>query len=257
MVTRAGAKKPVIGISGRRFQASELFPKDADLMRELSFDGFFRAYAEKIELAGGVPVYLPSSTDVAAVLDHIDGLVLSGGLDLDPRLYGAVTSELVGRFDTEQDEFDIALARHAVHTGMPVLGCCRGNQVVNVALGGTLLEDLPAAGFLGHNIRDFPPSQTRHTVAISAGSTLHELYGPNVEVNSFHHQAVGELGDGLIVTARAADGTVEAVERPDLPLIGVQWHPELHAGVDPVIRWVVDAAASNAQHTRIPVKERR
>lgn len=242
MKTSTSPRKPVIGITGRPLQASELFPKDAELMQGLLVDGYFRAYTERVVAAGGIPVNLPVGVSVSDLVPLVDGVILVGGMDVDPRLYGQERTEKVGRFDTGQDRFDIQVARLALEHRLPVLGCCRGSQIINIALGGTLVEDLPSAGLPGHNVREFPPSATRHAVGLSSGSRIHSIYGESVEVNSFHHQAIDAVGTGLTVTGRAQDGTIEAVEHVELPVIGVQWHPELHEGVEPVFDWLVDSA---------------
>lgn len=243
MTNAVRATKPIIGISGRRFSAAKIFPADAEMMRDLVIDGYFRAYAEKIAQAGGIPVYLPSGMDVESLIGTIDGLVLSGGQDLDPSLYGRQPSPTVHAFDPEQDRFDIALTLRACDAGVPVLGCCRGVQVINVAFGGTLIEDLPAQNILGHNVRDYPPSARRHEVEVLDGSRLRSIYGESTRVNTFHHQAAERIGDGLTVTAVAPGGIAEGLEHSSRPIVGVQWHPELHEGVDPVISWLVAAAA--------------
>jgi putative glutamine amidotransferase len=235
-------RKPVIGITGRPLHASEIFPSDAELMQGLLIDGYFRAYTERVVAAGGIPVNLAVGVATSDIVPILDGVILVGGMDVDPRLYGQERSEKVGRFDTGQDRFDIQVTTLALEHGLPVLGCCRGSQIINVALGGTLVEDLPSAGVAGHNIREFPPSAPRHAVGLTAGSRIHTIYGDSIEVNSFHHQAIDRVGTGLTVTARAEDGTIEAVEHVELPVIGVQWHPELHEGVEPVFDWLIDSA---------------
>jgi putative glutamine amidotransferase len=254
MSLHAGARRPVIGITGRRFRASDLFVDDARLMDGLMIDGYFTAYAEKVIAAGGDPIHLSSALDQRTVDDLTDAVILSGGLDLDPRTYESEVTGLVGAFDTVQDTFDIAVVRQSLTSGRPVLGCCRGAQIINVACGGTLIEDLPTLGVQGHNVRQFPPSSTRHRVELIEGTIVNSIYGLATEVNSFHHQAVNSLGRDLRVSGRASDGTIEAVEHRDLPLVGVQWHPELHDGVEGIFAWLVQAATAWRQD-RIPTSE--
>lgn len=209
-------------------------------MSDLLVDAYFRAYADKVVAGGGIPVYLPGEISATDAISAVDGVILSGGPDIDPRLYDREVTDKVGSFNTEQDRFDIQLTLRAAEQGIPVLGSCRGGQIINVAFGGTLIEDLPSVDLHGHNVREFPPSAPRHMVTIDPQSQAHGIYGSAVHVNSFHHQAVAEVGDGLQAVGWADDGTIEAVEHIDLPLVGLQWHPELHEGVDPAFNWLIE-----------------
>jgi putative glutamine amidotransferase len=163
-----------------------------------------------------------------ADLTGFDGLVLPGGGDVDPARYGGDTGAPCYDVNPAQDELDFAILEAARDRGIPVLGVCRGLQVVNVALGGTLVEDLPASE-VTHR-----PSARRgglawawHDVAVTEGSLLRDAVGSDtISVASGHHQAIGTLADGLLATAVAADGVVEAVEHASEPIIAVQWHPE-------------------------------
>ena len=180
-------------------------------------------YLQAIERAGAVPVVLPPCvSDLESLIARLDGICLSGGPDLDPEAYGAPERHVeLGPTEPSLDAFELALARAAIERGMPVLGICRGSQALNVACGGTLHQHLP-----GHRQAE-PGTQTTHEVEILGGTQLAGLVGEGtMAVNSFHHQAVDELGRGLRVAARAADGTVEAIERPGGFVIGVQWHAE-------------------------------
>ena len=179
-------------------------------------------YLQRIEAAGAVPVVLPPCvSDLETLLARLDGICLSGGPDLDPNAYGArERHEELGPTEPTLDAFELALARAALERGMPVLGICRGSQALNVACGGTLHQHLP-----GHRQTE-PGTQPTHEVEILDGSRLAGLLGAGtMAVNSFHHQAVDRLGDGLRVSARASDGTIEGVEGPGFT-IGVQWHAE-------------------------------
>jgi putative glutamine amidotransferase len=188
-------------------------------------------YVRSVEAAGAVPLVLPTQAPGAAeaVLDRLDGLVLSGGIDVDPALYGQAPHPKLGRVDRARDEFEIALTRMALRRDMPVLAICRGQQVINVALGGTLVQDIPSV-VAGAVLHDAPGRRTRrsHPVEVAEGSRLAEILGPGtVLVNSFHHQSIDRLGEGLTVTGRAPDGVVEAVEMEERSFVlGVQWHPE-------------------------------
>jgi putative glutamine amidotransferase len=181
-------------------------------------------YMRAVERAGGVPVVLPplEAGAMTTLLARLDGVCLSGGPDLDPEAYGARAHELLGPTEPSLDRFELELARAADASGMPLLGVCRGAQALNVARGGTLHQHID-----GHRQAE-PSTQPTHGIRVAARSRAAELLGSrHAEVNSFHHQAVAGLGSGLIATAWAPDGTIEAVEDPRHPfLLGVQWHAE-------------------------------
>ena len=189
-------------------------------------------YVRSVERAEAVPVVLPAlrPEDAAALLERLDGLVLSGGIDVDPALYGREPHPKLGRVDRRRDEFELALTREALVRDLPLLAICRGHQVLNVATGGSLVQDIPSE-LKGAETHDAPGRRTRrsHTVDVTPGSKLGEILGEGtLTVNSFHHQAIDELGRGLVVSARSPkDGVIEGVERPGSAfVIGVQWHPE-------------------------------
>ncbi|MFH8798181.1 gamma-glutamyl-gamma-aminobutyrate hydrolase family protein [Streptomyces sp. NPDC017936] len=212
-----------------------------------------RALVEAVWRAGGEPVTLhphaPGGTadpaEVAARLARFDGLLLPGGGDLAPHRYGAADAhETVYDVDDEQDAFDLELARRALADGLPLLAVCRGLQVVNTVLGGTLHQDM------GGPERDH--RHVRHPVPLAPGSALARAAGADkAEASCYHHQHVDRLGEGLTVTARAADGTVEAVERAggDGWFLAVQWHPEDTAHEDPVQQRLFDALVRAARRT--------
>ncbi len=196
-------------------------------------------YLQAIERAGAVPVVLPPCvSDLEALIVRLDGICLSGGPDLDPGAYGArERHEELGPTEPSLDRFELDLARAALERGIPILGICRGSQALNVACGGTLHQHLP-----GHRQTQPGPIPT-HEVEVFAGTRLAALLGPGtLAVNSFHHQAVDVLGDGLRVAARAADGTVEAIELPHGFALGVQWHAETLAD-GRLFEALVDASA--------------
>lgn len=205
-------------------------------------DAFFAAYATAIVAAGGLVVHLPRESDADALVARLDGVVLSGGHDLDPASYGgAITAESTV-LDPAQDAFDLALARAALARGVPLLGTCRGHEVLNVALGGTLHDH----GRSEHNARLQAPSHRAHVVTLQPDSVVHGLYGPTVEVNSLHHQAIDQVAPSAHVTGYAPDGVIEAIEVPGHPAVGVQWHPEFHEQADPILTWLVEAARQRA-----------
>jgi putative glutamine amidotransferase len=193
-------------------------------------------YLSSIEQAGGRPRVLEVSESPRKVLDEIDGLLLTGGGDVDPVLYGEDRHPTTDDAEPGRDEFEIDLARRAMAGDMPLLAICRGAQVLNVAAGGTLVQDIPSlvTSDLSHSITE-PKSADAHAVTVAPGSRLEQALGSRVDsshtcrVNSRHHQSVGRVGTGLIPSATAPDGIVEAIESaaPDAAFcLGVQWHPE-------------------------------
>jgi putative glutamine amidotransferase len=205
-------------------------------------------YAEQVTAAGGVPVLLPPVPGIAAVIGRLDGLVLTGGGDIDPAAYGMARHPCTGSVNAERDRAEVELLAAALAAGLPVLGICRGLQLLNVARGGTLhqhLADLESAGDAGHT----PPPGTfgRHLVRVAAGSMLAGILPADqpFAVPTAHHQAIDRLGAGLTATAWAADGIIEAVELAGGEhhpfVLAVQWHPE--AGDDPRLLAALVAAA--------------
>jgi putative glutamine amidotransferase len=189
-------------------------------------------YVRSVEQAGAVPLVLPPvrAEDGGLVLDRLDGLVLSGGVDVDPALYGRAAHPRLGRVNRRRDDFELALVDEALRRGLPLLGICRGLQVLNVARGGTLLQDIPSEleGAMDHDAcgRRW---RRAHPVDVLPGTRLRGILGRSeISVNSFHHQAIDALGDGLVVSARCpGDGLVEGVEVPgERFAVAVQWHPE-------------------------------
>ena len=189
-------------------------------------------YVRSVEQSGAVPVVLPpvSPEDVPALLDRLDGVLLSGGVDVDPALYGQEPHPRLGRVNRRRDDFELALVGEALRRDLPILAICRGQQVLNVAAGGTLVQDIPSLveGGVKHDGRG-PRWRRAHPVEVTAPSRLREILGRDaVPVNSIHHQAVERVGDGLVVSARCPeDGVVEGLERPASRfVVAVQWHPE-------------------------------
>ena len=190
-------------------------------------------YVRSVASAGGEPVVLDlAARTVAALLDDMQGLVLTGGGDVNPALFGEPQHPTFDPPEAGRDEAEIALVLQAVAIDLPLLAICRGVQVVNVALGGSLVQDIPSqiAGALAHRVSP-PPTALAHEVRVTPGSRLAHLLrlGPDavVPVNSRHHQAPARIAAGLVVTATAPDGVVEALESPAHTFcVGVQWHPE-------------------------------
>jgi putative glutamine amidotransferase len=207
-------------------------------------------YVESIKRAGAEPVVLSNDDDPSAVLDRIDGLLLTGGLDVDPALYNE-SPHPATETAPERDRFEIPLSREAVKRNLPLFAICRGVQVLNVAEGGTLVQDIPSAitSDLQHSI-DVPKNQIAHEITLTPGTRLAAALRPDPKtatpglktrpthdgdarpietcaVNSRHHQAVGAVAPSFVVSAVSPDGVVEAIEKPDSTFcVGVQWHPE-------------------------------
>ena len=201
-------------------------------------------YEDAVRAAGGDPV----SRYCSEVDLSFDGLLLTGGGDIEPCRYGQETTRSVA-IRPERDQAELALCRAYLEAGKPILGICRGHQIINVALGGTMIQDL--GEFLNRFHRRSRGSDLykAHTIWAEEGSALRSLYGEQFSVNSSHHQAVDRLGNGLIVTARSETGIVESLELPGKPVLGVQFHPERMTGehlrpdcVDGVcvFRWLID-----------------
>ena len=193
-----------------------------------------RDYLASIEQTGAKARVLEVTESPRTVLAEVDGVLLTGGGDVDPVFYGAERDPATADAEPGRDEFELDLARRALAGDIPLLAICRGAQVLNVAAGGTLVQDIPTAmdSGLTHSVQE-PKNVECHDIRLQAGSKLAHALGPRVDaacscrVNSRHHQAVGRTGDGLIVSARAGDGVVEGIEQPDRRFcIGVQWHPE-------------------------------
>lgn len=204
-------------------------------------------YLDGITAAGGIAVLLPPqpvTPEIAArVLDGVSGLVITGGRDLDPARYGQPARIETDRPEPTRDSWEFELLAEAFRRGLPVLGICRGAQVLNVALGGTLHQHLPdVIGNCGHRAGN--GVFTAMPVRTVAGTRLAELLGETCEVQCYHHQAIAELGDGLVVSARDDDGVIEAIELAGAAgfVVAVQWHPEASLDDLRLFTAIVDAA---------------
>ena len=216
--------------------------------------------------AGGVPVTLAQIADgIDAALDAVDAIVLAPGRDIEPGAYGQEPHPLLAPTEPLRDAFELELTRRALQRGMPLLGICRGVQMLNVALGGTLAQDVSMLADAhpsdpgwsrwkeveAASVSGAPaPEHPRHEIDIVPGSLLADALGvTRIAVNSFHHQAVDRLGDGLVVTATAQDGVAEAIELPGRPVLGVQWELQEEYRIDrrflAVFEWFVRAARAS------------
>ena len=209
-------------------------------------------YVACVAAAGAVPLLLPHlrTADVDAVLEVVDGLVVAGGGDVDPSSYDA---EPAGSYDTDRqaDASELALLRGARERGMPTLAICRGMQLVNVAHGGTLHQDIGVPGSAHEAISDDPAEvlAARHEVEVAPDSLLAEVLGPGRrEVNTIHHQAIDRLADDCRVVAVASDGVIEAIEVAGWPLLAVQWHPEKAPSTEAALfSWLMQAARDRSR----------
>lgn len=219
--------KPIIGCA--------TYQKTLNQAPPLDIYGVMPTYLEAVAAAGGIPLMIPlglSEEDLVAVLDRVDGLLLPGGGDIEPHWYhGNPTHPTLYGIDPLRDDMEIFLARHVVKSKIPLLAICRGCQVLNVALGGTLWEDIMdlMPGAIRHNYyREFPRNYLAHEVQVQEGTQLAQLLGVQcVPVNSLHHQGIRDKAAELTASAVAPDGVIEAAEVSGHPFaIGVQWHPE-------------------------------
>lgn len=210
------------------------------------FDVVMVEYAEKLSLVGATPVAIPRAAEPGRLVTRLDGLVLAGGEDIDPRRYGR---PLDGEapIDPGRDEFELVLIREALVAGLPMLGICRGAMLLNVALGGTLVPHLDPVGGFSHAETDEPRHRARHRVIIEPGSLLASILGVAVEVNSYHHQAVERPGEGIAIVGWSEDGVVEAVEVGGHRIVGVHWHPEMFLEPDPLFVWLAREARRPAR----------
>ncbi|MBQ7253237.1 MAG: gamma-glutamyl-gamma-aminobutyrate hydrolase family protein [Bacteroidales bacterium] len=230
-----GSRAPLIGISAAGGDVSRVD----------------KAYIEAVCAAGGVPVIIPIITDSLAlvtILDKVDGVVMTGGEDIDPGFYGECPLPGIGTINARRDTFDLMLARMTARSRKPILGICRGIQVINVAFGGSLWQDIPSQipqSPVQHRSKN--DENPFHNVYIKEGSRLAALTQTgSTRINTFHHQAVKDVAEGFMVTAMAPDSVVEAIECFEMGyrIIGIQFHPEkMYATGDlrfqPLFEWLV------------------
>jgi putative glutamine amidotransferase len=214
--------KPVIGIT----TYSEQKPMKA-------YSTVSMNYVRSVIMARGLPILLPVCEDIGLAQDYIDcldGLLLTGGEDVSPLVYGENPIKEVDYFSPVRDEFEIRLVKLALEKNIPVLGICRGLQVMNAALGGTLYQDIfsQVKDCLGHFPKPLPVDELYHSVQIEKNSRLHRVFGKDrIKVNSYHHQSVKDPAVDFQVTARSSDGIIEGIEHRDKAFaVAVQWHPE-------------------------------
>lgn len=224
--------KPLIGLtcnfgSGTYSSPAPHYP--------LQFNKISQNYIEAVERAGGIPVVIPiytdKTTDLKDLADRLDGIIFTGGEDVGPHHFGEFPSAKLGNISNDRDLNEIALANYVIkETKKPVMGICRGLQLINVVCGGTLYQDLQENGYNNHTVDSYPRYIPCHKNDIVNGSMLHSIVNTDVlGVNSFHHQAAKQPGPDLCVTAKSEDGIIEALELKNPNgrfLLAVQWHPE-------------------------------
>lgn len=232
-------KQPIIGLT--TYPSSELHGWHTPTL-----------YIEAVIRAGGAPVLLPGNAiqSIESWLDCIDGLVVIGGGDIDPSIYGGQDHDTIYSLSKERDTTEMILMRAVIANFIPTLAICRGMQVLNTVLGGTLHEHLPEV-FGEETLHRLPPrNDVLHMVKIEENSYLSKLLELEIKTASWHHQAIKELGDGLIPVAWAPDGVIEAVEIKDRTnIVAVQWHPEITAendkGQQGLFDWLIEQSCHN------------
>lgn len=222
--------KPLIGILSNITSHNE----DKILGIERIFTS--KTYVNAVEKSGGVPLIIPVNTDkenIKRQIQVVDGVIISGGVDVNPILYNEEPIKELGYINPDIDEFDIIAIKTAIELNKPILGICRGLQVINVSLGGSLYQDISYANSFVKHFQDTKSYIATHQIEIDKDSILYEVLGEKAFVNSYHHQSIKDLGEGLEIIAYSKDGIVEAVQSNSSNFIlGVQWHPEMMADYD-------------------------
>jgi putative glutamine amidotransferase len=232
----------IVAVTGRRLGRRETWP----YTRAVALP---HGYVDAVVRAGGQPVIVHDARDPKGLLDRVDAVVLTGGPDVDPELYGEAAHPSVYGVDRSADDFEFALVDIAVARGIPLLAICRGIQVLNVARGGTLHQHVPEdPGVPAHGRPGEAGGARVHEIRLEPDSLVAEVCGAkSVTVSCHHHQAIAELGDGLRVTGRATDGIVEALELDGSFVLAVQWHPEDTAADDPAQQRLFDALVRKSE----------
>ncbi|MFC9557411.1 gamma-glutamyl-gamma-aminobutyrate hydrolase family protein [Rhodococcus sp. NPDC056960] len=243
--------RPLIGITGRCYRLEMVTgtsPRFTDRLTNSFFTDFDRCVAE----AGGIPVNLPFVSSSTGVADRLDGLIVTGGQDVHPSRWGGMRPvdpdadprRNIDVIDFERDQYEADLISDALSLGIPILGVCRGHQLLNTVLGGTLIEDIEETSVVHSSPKAAPyAGDDNHVVELFSGSVGRQIYGARRTSNSWHHQAVDRPGVGLAVTGRATDGIAEMIELSGRPVVGVQWHPEWQTERDPIFDWLIERCA--------------
>lgn len=239
---QSASTRPLIGLPGRRKLGSEIagFP---DAIQSFELDVYFSLYSDAVREAGGLPIHIPLNGEPRDYIPILHGLLLPGGADVETSRYQA-EPDGNGSYEPFRDQMELALLEDAISADIPVLGICRGFQVMNVHAGGTLHQDVPS-----HALWNDEASDHVHQLNFEPQSRLGLMYGSSRGVNSLHHQTIDAVGEGLVVSATAPDGTIEGLEMAGADVIGVQWHPEMLTnrelnGPEPVFAWLINRARS-------------
>lgn len=238
MVSKGSDRRPLIGLTTYLEQAQTgVWDVPASFLPKV--------YFEAVNRAGGIAVLLPpqpvDASIAEAVLEGLDGLIITGGKDVDPARYGQDAHPETDSPRLDRDAWEDALLTAAIAAGLPFLGICRGAQMLNVALGGTLHQHLPEV--VGSNRYSLGQGEFAENEVTVEGSKLAAMIGESVVGKSYHHQAIDSVGEGLVVTARSDDGTIQAVELPSVPFgVAVQWHPEQDGDDIRLFEGLVEAA---------------
>lgn len=252
--------KPLIGLT----PTPQLEKQDHGTFRRHTLSA---NYSDAVIAAGGIPVMLPSSIpDIGDLLDRLDGVIATGGGDIDPSVFGQEQHETTDEIDAERDAFELALIKEVVARDMPLLGICRGLQIMNVAFGGTLHQDIDALVENSHQHRQqnekIHHEQVYQTATLTPGDhpLRNHAQGDQIEINSFHHQCINVLASPLVSMAETDDGVIEAVYHPQMSYgMAVQWHPEMlaskHAEHASIFSSLIEAA--NSYRWRISNREAR
>jgi putative glutamine amidotransferase len=231
--------RPLIGVPTQTLQAIDGIPKALPHSWVMNFR-YFTALAS----AGAAPVMIPllagNESALRVIYERLDGLFLAGGVDVDPASYREDKLDVCGTTDPDRDAVELLLTKWAMEDGKPVLGVCRGLQLINVACGGTLLQHLDSenSSYIKHDYfpnQEYPRDYMAHAATVQPGSRMAEIYGAGeIRVNSMHHQGIRSLGEGLTASIHASDGLVEGIEGAgEQYLMAVQWHPEVIIDADP------------------------
>jgi putative glutamine amidotransferase len=252
LARRSGHGVPVIGIMSRNDHSG--------MWKGYELCGQGLSYARSVTLAGGAPVLIPLELGESAwqsIYERLDGLLFPGGVDVNPAYYGEAPHERLGRVDDPLDQAELVLARWALEDRVPVLAICRGIQLINVAAGGTLYQDLPTQlpDTFPHacNAPTYPRAYRAHALRIEPNSRLAAtLSATECRVNSRHHQAVKDVAPAFAITARAPDGVIEGIEHREAPfIVGVQWHPESLAAADPQMLALFEALVESSRQASV------
>lgn len=217
--------KPIIGVTGNQMTLKR--PEDVDSF-QINYSP--SVYTQAVERAGGVPVFIPitDQNQAEAYIKMIDGLLLTGGQDISPHLYGEEPRMIMGEVSPKRDSSEIALIEACLKYKKPILAVCRGMQLINVYCGGTLYQDLSEnPNVTVQHVQRSMPHVSTHSIETIPHSRLYNVFGQKTRINSYHHQAVRDLGKNLIATAYSPDSIIEGFESEEMNIVGVQWHPEI------------------------------